>query len=109
MSEHKKDQVYTLTDFVDFNVWVAWKTETRNGKKTKVPYRSTTKHAQSNNPATWLDFDTASDIALTDKFKAHGGIGIMMGVPMTGELQLGGIDLDTCIQDGIIAPWAQEI
>ena len=35
-------------------IWVNWKLEERNGKKTKIPYNPRTGgKAQSNNPHTW--------------------------------------------------------
>jgi len=83
--------------------WVLWRYETNDkGKWTKVLYQ--TKHperkASSTNPATWADY--ASTIALVT---AEQGIGFVFGEndPYTG------IDLDGCVTDGVIEPWAHQM
>ena len=77
--------------------WVCWKYETRDGKKTKVPYTPGGAHAQSNNGKTWSAF--ADCVKAATRFD---GIGVMFAN------ELAGIDLDHCIDDaGQIADWAQ--
>ena len=75
-----------------------WKYELRKGNQTKVPYTpGTILKANVNNPATFTDYDTAAS--------ATGYDGI--GVRVHGRIV--GIDLDHCIVDGNLLPWAQEI
>ena len=55
------------------SIWVNWKYEERDGKKTKIPYNPHTGgKAQSNNPDTWTDFYFAKS-----KCDNYDGIGFM--------------------------------
>lgn len=75
-----------------------WKYELRDGKKTKVPYTPGTTHKASvSDPAAFTPFGTAASATEYD------GIGVRVCDRLVG------IDLDHCIVDGIILPWAQEI
>lgn len=66
------------------SVWVNWKYETRNGKKTKVPYTPGTNYmAKSNDPKTWRDFKTAAE-----HINEYDGIGLML------DGDICGIDID---------------
>jgi hypothetical protein len=65
-------------------IWVNWKYEERDGKKTKVPYNPRTGgKAQSNNPDTWTDFNFAKS-----KADDYSGIGFMFADGICG------IDID---------------
>jgi hypothetical protein len=65
-------------------VWVNWKLEERDGKKTKVPYNPKTGgKAQSNNSDTWADFNFAQS-----KSADYNGIGFMFADGICG------IDID---------------
>jgi putative DNA primase/helicase len=79
--------------------WVCWRYETREGKKTKVPYQSNRKPASSTDPATWTTFD--------DVTKAQGfdGIGFVVTFPYTG------IDIDHCRnpQTGELSEYAKSV
>ena len=75
-----------------------WKYEDVNGRKTKVPYSPHTgKKAKTNNPNTFCDFDTAINAS------GYEGIGIRV------DGRIIGIDIDHCISNGEILPWAKEI
>lgn len=75
-----------------------WKYELRDGDKTKVPYTpGTTRKANVKIPATFTAFDTAASAT------GYDGIGIRV------HGRIVGIDLDHCIMDGKLLPWAQEI
>jgi putative DNA primase/helicase len=51
----------TLAELTTRPIWVAWKIEIRNGRKTKVPYCPRTgRKAASDNPATWGTHDEAA-------------------------------------------------
>lgn len=83
--------------------WVAWQWERREEKWTKVPVNARTgSRAESDNPATWMDFETARNYAATRTNIA--GIGYVFGNddPYTG------IDFDTCRdpETGELDAWA---
>lgn len=75
-----------------------WKYEQRDGNQTKVPYiPGTTRRASVSDPATFAAFDAAA--SATD----YDGIGIRVSGKIVG------IDLDHCIENGKLLPWAQAI
>ena len=75
-----------------------WKYELRDGKHTKVPYiPGTTRKASVKLPATFTAFDTAASAT------GYDGIGIRV----CGKIV--GIDLDHCIVEDKLLPWAQAI
>ncbi len=79
--------------------WVVWRSEQRGGKLTKVPYNAITGAlAESDNSATWVSFQDALTACGN-----YDGIGYVFSAddPYTG------IDLDDCIADGKVAPWAE--
>ena len=84
--------------------WSLWAKETRDGKPTKVPYQPDGKRAKSNDASTWVKFDTVY-MAYQD-IGGFDGICWMMPVKPSGIIF---IDIDHCIKDGIIEPWAQKI
>jgi hypothetical protein len=82
--------------------WVAWKYQTRDGLRTKVPKNPRTGgNAMVNNPATWNTFENA--LAACNKYHLD-GIGFMFG-----GTDLVGIDLDHARNPdaGAIAPEKQ--
>ena len=75
-----------------------WKYEQRDGNQTKVPYiPGTTRRADVSNPATFAAFDAAASAT------GYDGIGIRVSGRIVG------IDLDHCIENGKLLPWAQPI
>lgn len=99
--------MFTLSDFIDDPVWLAWRNESRHGKPTKVPYSGKGGYAKSNDPATW----TPLDVAVAKAEQIGGGPGIALGIKCDQRYQLGGVDLDTCRDPntGQIEPWAQTV
>lgn len=93
---------------------MAWQTEDRNGKPTKVPYDPVKLgKAKANDPNTWGTRAQAE--ATAGKLRmpyGSGGVGVELG-GLDGDnagLSLAGIDLDTCRDDaGSFAPWAVEV
>ena len=74
-----------------------WQYENVKGRITKVPYNPITgQNAEVNAPQTFVDYETA--IAVAEKYN---GIGIRVSD------KIACIDLDHCIEDGKILPWAQ--
>ncbi len=86
--------------------WVAWQWERREEKWTKVPVNVRTgSRAESDNPATWTDFETARDYAATRTNIA--GIGYVFSAddPYTG------LDFDDCHdpETGELDAWATAV
>jgi predicted P-loop ATPase len=89
--------------------WVAWRSEPRGCKVTKVPYAPTGRRAKADDPATWGTRAEAEARAKKIVNGQGGGIGIQLGDLGEGT-HLCGIDLDSCIaEDGALAAWALEI
>jgi putative DNA primase/helicase len=84
--------------------WTMWKRETRDDQPAKVPYQPNGKKAKSNDPSTWYSFST-----VFTAFQDLGGFdGICWMMPTSpGDLVF--IDVDHCIIDGTIEPWALEV
>jgi primase-polymerase (primpol)-like protein len=88
-----------------YDHWVCWRLETRDGKRTKSPYDPRTGYgAKAGDPSTWVDFDTAL-AAYTNG--GYDGIGFEFH---TDDLVCG-IDLDDCRDSvtGELDEWAQQI
>lgn len=83
---------------------VVWKSEERDGKTTKVPYRAgqPNEHAAVNNPDTWGNFETAAWNVMDGKAD---GAGFVLGDGIAG------VDLDGCRDPdtGELEPWAWKI
>ena len=74
--------------------WVCWKYEERDGKRTKVPYSPSGKHASSTDSTTWCSIEEAKSAVGFD------GIGIVF----TEDKLLLGIDLDHIFEAGFETP-----
>ncbi len=82
--------------------WILWRSEERNGKKTKVPYQIDGSMAQSSNKRTWSTFATIMKFFNEQEYD---GIGFMF----SKDDPFIGIDIDHCVDDGVLSPFAQEI
>ncbi|MED4827136.1 phage/plasmid primase, P4 family [Bacillus atrophaeus] len=82
--------------------WILWRSEERNGKKTKVPYQIDGSMAQSSNKRTWSTFATI--MKFFDE-QEYDGIGFMF----SKDDPFIGIDIDHCVNDGVLSPFAHEI
>lgn len=83
--------------------WLLWRSELRNGRRTKVPYRAVNPEAKasSTDPATWAPFDVAR---ASLPFSNCDGLGFALGDGFAG------VDLDACLDpNGNLAPWAAEV
>ncbi len=94
-----------LADLVAERRWLLWRWEKSDtGKPTKVPFRGEypSRHARSNDPATWCEHATAA--AAVAAGKADGiGYALMSGV-------IGAFDLDDALDPaGNPLPWAWEL
>jgi hypothetical protein len=96
---------FTLDYLHDEPVWVGWREVARNGTKTKPPFQVNGLPAATDDPDSWSRYSAA----LTARNMA--GVGIIMGIGCGDEAtRLGGVDLDTCIdEEGTVAPWAWEV
>ena len=80
--------------------WVCFKFEVRNGKETKVPYNPKSKRkAKTNDKKTWASFTQA-----IDQINNFDGIGFMFS-----DSPFVGIDLDHCIENGVVSDFALSI
>jgi len=81
--------------------WVGYVAKENDGRVDKIPMNVMTgAPAKSNDPATWADFEMAIDLAVQ---RNYAGIGFMFQPPFVG------VDIDHCVKDGVIAPYAVEI
>ena len=84
--------------------WALWKSEITDSKTKKVPYQVSGKRAKSNDPSTWCKFNTA----LT-AYQDVGGCNGICWMMLVEPSDIIFIDIDDCITDGIIEPWAQKV
>ncbi|RDZ51306.1 hypothetical protein C5C07_17050 [Haloferax sp. Atlit-4N] len=78
------------TELVERDQWVCWRSEKRDGKKTKIPVvPGEGSFASSTDPETWSDFETVRSFV-----KANRADGI--GFVFTKEDPIVGVDLDDC-------------
>ena len=96
--------LYVPADLEETPQWVAWRYALVDDRLTKVPVNPHTGfNAKSDTPHTWSDLETALDYYDRHHDRVSG-----IGVVLRGT-RLAGVDLDHCIDDGIIQPWALRI
>lgn len=86
--------------------WAVWRAvwNEKRGKYDKIPYNPVTHVGLSTKtPDAWFDFDTALQAHTSSE--RYAGVGLVL----TGLHTLVGIDLDNCIQNSVVVPWAQDI
>jgi putative DNA primase/helicase len=86
------------------NNWAMWKRETKDGKPAKVPYQPNGLKAKTNDPKTWSPFN----VALTTYLDIGGFDGICWMMPKEPS-DIVFIDIDHCVKEGVIAPWALDV
>lgn len=85
----------------NFNNWVNWKLEERDGKLTKVPKNPITgKNAKSDDSSTWASYEIVEQ-----NRHFFDGIGFML---QPEKINLVGVDIDDCV-NGSLSPFATEI
>lgn len=98
-------QKYIPESMKKLNNWVLWKLEEQTNdrgetRKTKIPIQAVgKKNAMSTEPKTWADFKTAVD--------NKGELGIGFVLPLDGSMTM--IDLDHCIHEDKLTPFAKSI
>ena len=70
--------------------WLLWRLEDRAGKPSKTPYQVSGELARVNDPDTWTTFETA-----LAAYRAGGWSGL--GIALSDDDDLAGVDLDKCI------------
>ncbi len=88
----------TITELQAQRRWVLWRYVKAGDRDTKEPFQATGRHASSTDPGTWTTW-----LELQPFVSQYSGVGIMLGNP------LGGADLDHCVKEGKILPWAQAV
>ena len=83
--------------------WVTWRTEEREGKPTKVPYRADGQgRASTTNPDTWAPYDEA---VLAMAHHGHDGVGFVF----SADDPFAGVDFDHVVEGGTVHPDAQRL
>lgn len=94
-----------LRDAKRWAPWAApWNAELE--KYSKVPHRADRVTSGLSNGSTvgWVTFDKA-----LAAYRAHPDLFAGVGYLMTGHHGVVGVDLDYCVKDGVVAPWAAEV
>lgn len=93
------DPTYIPEALTSRDQWVVWRSEQRGGKPTKVPYNARTGQlAKSDDAATWAPYAVALATSAT-----YDGIGYVF----SPDDPYSGVDLDDCISNEKVAPWAK--
>jgi hypothetical protein len=71
--------------------WCVWRLESRDGKNTKIPYSGPVTKGKSNDPSTWLTYQTAEELFKSGSFS---GYGIYTGILKDAGDSLLGLDWD---------------
>src|SRR6266699_6649797 len=102
---HLKERIEAkgiLRELAGYPNFVVWHYKEENGQRKKPPVNPNTLHpASPTDRTTWGTLKTALSAVATGKYQ---GIGFMLS-----HSPFSGIDLDHCIQEGSMQPWAQEI
>ena len=81
--------------------WVVWRQESRSGKATKVPYQINGKRAKTNDSSTWADYQSVCQALIANPEKNEG-----IGYVFAPDDPLCGVDLDDCLVNRKLKPWA---
>lgn len=90
---------------LEYDQWLCWREETRDGKSTKIPIDPTTgEFASTTDPETWAPFETAQEQV---QFGDEDG----MGFVFTDDDPIVGVDLDDCRvpETGSVQEWAEDV
>jgi hypothetical protein len=113
-SQRLRTAAMTSASIVDFRVpdslterdqWVLWRYESRQDKRTKVPYQTSGKRADSTDPGTWTTFAEAFNTWNRNRERYTG-----LGFVFSKADPFAGIDLDDALdENGNVKPWARGI
>ncbi len=105
MTQSKFDVGQVPPSLLERAQWIVWRTERRDGKRTKVPLDPSTKRCASvDEPSQWVDYQTAHQSRHVD---AVDGLGFVF----TDSDPFVGVDLDDCRNPitGELSPLAHDI
>ena len=111
---HVSPQSITIAALTPARRWVAWRTELRGARATKVPiHPGDGLPARTTAPADWASRAEAERrAAMIPDGGGPKGVGLVLGAwPEHDGLRLGGVDLDRCRdpETGALEPWAREV
>lgn len=78
--------------------WLLWQSVNKGGRPTKIPKCLNGTNASCSDPATWESWDRLMPIP-----QGMSGVGIALGGGLVG------VDMDACLVDGQLEPWASEV
>lgn len=90
---------------LEYDQWLCWREDERNGKATKIPIDPTTgEFASTTDAETWAPFETAREQV---QFGTEDGLGFVF----TDDDPIVGVDLDDCRdpETGEIDAWAVDV
>lgn len=104
MTENQQDIDNIPHQLRSYPHWVCYKLINKGEPKlAKVPYDPKTgRPAKANDPKTWGTFEQAVKVAKNGKYNG-------IGFEFSKEDPFCGVDLDSCVENGVILPWAKEI
>ena len=97
-------RVYSIIESMikNFEQWVLWKRELRDGKITKVPYQMSGSKADSTQSSTWSTFEIVSEF-----YKKHTDEYDGIGYVFTKETGVIGLDFDHCLNEKGEIEWKE--
>jgi putative DNA primase/helicase len=105
MAESLPDRDAIPETLLEYDQWLCWRTEERDGKATKIPINpSTGEFASTTDPDTWAAFETAREQI---QFGQEDGLGFVF----TDSDPIVGVDLDDCRDSETGRPneWAKDV
>jgi putative DNA primase/helicase len=99
--EKRKMEEIIPQELLKLPSWVGYQLRRNKDRMDKVPMNVLTgRPAKSNDPSTWTDYQTAVDLVSQ---RGYAGVGFMFQPPYVG------VDIDHCVKNGAIEPYAVEI
>ena len=105
MSSSVPTQEAVPDSLLEYDQWLCWRAEERDGKATKIPVDPETgEFASTTDPDTWATFETAREQV---QFGTENGLGFVF----TDDDPIVGVDLDDCrdMKTGQIDDWAKDV
>ena len=89
-------------DLAELERWAVWRMEAVRGRQKKVPYTVMGYRADSTKPRDWGELEDARRALRTGRYTG-------LGFAFFEDDGLTGIDLDDCLVDGEVKPWARGV